>query len=229
MLQRTKSPPKNPYLDLWAWSCKNLEWAGPVPETRDVRQSHHVLPVFYHHFGCICPTYEALSLIRQLAHRRPPADGGSERKPDTQRRPRPIFDVGSGNGYWTYMLRRLGLDVRAIDSGVSAWRTVWIPDTIAADGVTYLREQGSGGGSDGVLLLVYPQVGGDFTGRCLRAYAGDSVVVAGTQNGNGFTGFGDETVDVWVARELDGWEKIVQIPLPSFAGKDEALYVFVRS
>ena len=81
-----------------------------------------------------------------------------------------------------------------------------------------------------MLLLVYPQVGADFTGRVLRAYEGDAVVVAGTQNGNGFTGFRGETVAEWMEREMagKGWRRVVQLPLPSFAGKDEALFVFLR-
>ena len=29
-----------------------------------------------------------------------------------------------------------------------------------------------------------------------------------------------------MAREMSEWQKIFQIPLPSFAGKDEALFAF---
>jgi len=53
-------------------------------------------------------------------------------------------------------------------------------------------------------------------------------VVAGTQNGNGFTGFRDCVVDEWVAREMPEFELVLRMPLPSFAGKDEALFVFKR-
>lgn len=37
-------------------------------------------------------------------------------------------------------------------------------------------------------------------------------------------------MDEYMDREHseDGWKKIVQIPLPSFAGKDEAMFVFQR-
>ena len=57
---------------------------------------------------------------------------------------------------------------------------------------------------------------------------GDTVVCAGTQNANGFTGFATETIAQWMAREMPEFEKIVQIPLPSFAAKDEALFVFQK-
>jgi hypothetical protein len=79
-----------------------------------------------------------------------------------------------------------------------------------------------------VLLLVYPQATGDFTGPILKQFEGDTIVVAGTQNGNGFTGFQDQGVDEWVERDLGAFELAMRIPLPSFAGKDEGLFVFKR-
>ncbi|TGJ78925.1 hypothetical protein E0Z10_g9836, partial [Xylaria hypoxylon] len=39
-----------------------------------------------------------------------------------------------------------------------------------------------------------------------------------------YTGFRDMTMDEFMAREHgDEWVKVVQVPLPSFPGKDEAL------
>lgn len=57
---------------------------------------------------------------------------------------------------------------------------------------------------------------------------GDTIICAGTQNANGFTAFEKETIAEWMAREMPDFEKVCQIPLPSFAGKDEALFVFDR-
>jgi len=147
------------------------------------------------------------------------------------------------------MLRRMGdekkpVNVVPVDSGLSEWRTMWIGDTIMADGIKYLQQHQDG--RDQVLLLVYPQVGADFTGKVLRAYSkckpwcviahetdgiteGDIIIVAGTQNTNGFTAFARETIAQWMAREMSAFEKVLQIPLPSFAGKDEALFVFQKS
>jgi len=144
------------------------------------------------------------------------------------------------------MLRRLGdekkpVKVVPVDSGLSEWRTVWIGDTVVSDGVKYLQQHQDG--KDQVLLLVYPQVGADFTGKVLRAYSkctviswivdltnaipeGDTIVVAGTQNANGYTAFAKETIAEWMAREMPRFVKVLQIPLPSFAGKDEALFCF---
>ncbi|KAF2849691.1 hypothetical protein T440DRAFT_508522 [Plenodomus tracheiphilus IPT5] len=217
---------KNPYLTLWTYSCHTLEYAGPLPSTTHTKISHHVLPIFYHHFGCIVPSYAALHVLAKLAQPSKPS-----KEPV-----RPILDIGSGNGYWTFMLRHFpveelggaakALDVRAVDSGLSEYRVSWVRDTVRVDGVKYLESMEGGKGC--VLLLVYPQATGGFTEKVLRAFEGDVIVVAGTQNGNGFTGFTDVRVDEWVEGNLGAFELTLRIPLPSFAGKDEGLFVFQR-
>ncbi|KAK5447909.1 hypothetical protein LTS15_009408 [Exophiala xenobiotica] len=200
---------QNPALDFWAYLCLALEYAGPNANTALLKSSHHMLPVYMHHFGCVVPSYESLQIINKLAAGRH------------------VLDMGSGNGYWTFMLRRSGVNVVAVDSGQSRWRTTWIEDTVATDGVQYLRKRS--GCPDHVLLLVYPIVGGDFTRKVLDAFTGNTIVVAGTQNGNGYTGFKDMMVDEYMAREKPSWEKVSQVPLPSFAGKDDALFAFRRN
>ncbi|KAF3905910.1 hypothetical protein ABW21_db0200202 [Orbilia brochopaga] len=199
----------NPYLDFWRWSCHNLEWCGPNDATANLQTSHHILPIFMHHFGCVCPSYESIEVIKTLSKKRS------------------IIDMGSGNGYWTYMLRRAGLTVAAVDNMQSLWRTMWIEDTVVEDGIKYLKRKNSG--KEDVLLLVYPIVSLDFTRQILAGYAGDVICIAGTQNANGYTAFKDVTVAEYFEKEMKHFERIVQIPLPSFAGKDEALYVFVRN
>lgn len=178
--------------------------------------SHHVLPIFMHHFGCATPSHEALEILRILT------DG------------RAVADIGSGNGYWTFMLRGYGLTVHAVDNMQSEWRVNWIDDTAITDGVKWLQKNNKG--KDMVLLLVYPVVGGgigggtegSFTRNLVAAYEGDTIAVVGTQNRNGYTGFKGMTMDEYMAREKKDWTTVVQMPLPSFAGKDEALYVFQR-
>ncbi|KAK8024143.1 hypothetical protein PG993_012209 [Apiospora rasikravindrae] len=238
-LKKAGAAPSNPYLTFLNWACRNLEWAGPSPESEAVRSAHHVLPVLMHHFGCVCPSHEALSILKEVA-------GG-----------RDVLDVGSGNGYWTFMLRQYCSSsttaapkssksqkdqeapkqeqkILPIDNAQSAWRANWVPDTLVADGVSYL--QSHQGGKDAVLLLVYPIVGGGvaggeeggFTRNLLRAYQGDTLAVAGTQNHNGYTGFRDRSMDEFMAQEAPAWVKVTQVPLPSFPGKDEALFVYQR-
>ncbi|KAL8831465.1 MAG: hypothetical protein Q9170_005280 [Blastenia crenularia] len=198
----------NPYYDYWAWSCRNLEWAGPTADTVLVKQSHHILPVFMHHFGCVVPSHEALEALKQSA------------------RGRKVLDLASGNGYWTYMLRRLGVQVDAVDSLQSRYRSLWISDTIVEDGEKYLKANKAA--KEALLLLVYPIVNSSFTAKVLHAYDGHTICVVGTQNRNGYTAFGDKIIDEYLAVEKPTYMKTVQIPLPSFAGKDEALFIFER-
>lgn len=202
----------NPYLDFWEWSCLALEWCGPCKSSERVLTSHHVLPIFMHHFGCVTPSHESLEIIKTLA------DG------------RDIADMGSGNGYWTFMLRRYGLTVHPVDNMQSEWRVKWVDDTAISDSCTWLKRHGHG--KDMVLLLVYPVVGGGsdgaFTRELVNTYKGDIIAVVGTQNGNGYTGFRSMTMDQYMEREKPEWTRIAQISLPSFPGKDEALFVFQR-
>lgn len=154
------------------------------------------------------PSCESLEVIRQIAGKRT------------------VIEIGSGNGYWTYMLRRMGVSVQAVDNLQSEYRTMWISDTLINDGESYLREKK--GCKDQVLLLVYPIVSSDFTSRILDTFKGDTICVAGTQNKNGYTAFKDRTIDDYMKTEKADYERTIQIPLPSFPGKDEALYVFER-
>lgn len=154
------------------------------------------------------PSYESLEVIKQSAGKRA------------------VVEIGSGNGYWTYMLRRMRVSVQAVDNQHSEYRTMWIGDTLVKDGEQYLKEKK--GCKDDLLLLVYPIVSSDFTSGILDTYKGDTVCVAGTQNRNGYTAFRDRTIDKYMKVEKADYEKTIQIPLPSFAGKDEALYVFER-
>ncbi|KAI0379114.1 hypothetical protein F5Y04DRAFT_260468 [Hypomontagnella monticulosa] len=228
--------PPNPYLTFLNWSARNLEWAGPSRAAAlGGNRAHHVLPVLMHHFGCASPSHEALEILRLLS-------AGRE-----------ILDVGSGGGYWSFMLRAYGVRAVAVDSAQSSWRVTWVADTVVADGAEYLRKRrksnksqkmGDKGNSapvpdpeEAVLLLVYPIVGGElaggeeggFTRRMIDVYAGDTLAVVGTQNRSGYTGFRDMSMDEYMEREHSSeWIKVVQIALPSFPGKDEALFVFQR-
>lgn len=218
----------NPYLDFWAHSCQMTAFLGPLPDPSYsdpanaptpnptqpslimAKRTHPVLPVFYHHFGCVVPTYDALYIISQLA-----AESGSA-----------VIDMASGNGYWTYMLRRMKLDVVAVDSMASEYRTMWISDTVKSDGVEYLKKNGGVKGK--ILLMVYMITAGTLTKRVVQAYRGDTIVVVGTQNANRFTGFSDCTAEEWFEKEMPGWELTCRIAMPSFAGKDEALFVWKK-
>jgi hypothetical protein len=209
---------RNPYYDIWAFTCEQISFMGPLSDPSyanpaAAKMSHPILPVLYHHFGCAVPTYEALSIISNLVK-----DTGADG----------VIDLGSGNGYWSYMLRSMGIRTTAVDNMISEYRTMWIHDHVKMDGVKFLKQSKKNSGDHDILLMVYPVVAGNFTSKAIKAYNGDSVVIVGTQNGNRFTGFSDCTVEEWFVAQMPGWELFCRVAMPSFAGKDDAMFVWRR-
>jgi hypothetical protein len=137
-----------------------------------------------------------------------------------------VIDMASGNGYWTCMLRRMGVNTVAVDNMASEYRMMWISDTVKADGVAHLQKHNSGRGK--VLLMVYLVTAGTFTKRLLNEYKGDVLVVVGTQNANRYTGFADCSTEEYFEREMKDWDLVSRIAMPSFAGKDDAMFVWKR-
>ena len=217
---KTTCAPLNPYFSFWSYTCNTLAWCGPTPfPNLTPHKSHPILPILMHHFACAVPSHESLTLLTRLATGRT------------------IVDIGSGTGYWTFMLRQYGATCVAIDNGQSAWRTMWVDDTVPAEGTQWLGRHENRGGEDMLVLVVYPIVGGGLAGGTeggfmrglMRACNANTIAVVGTQNRNGYTAFRDMTVDEFMEKEHGNcWEKAVQVPLPSFAGKDEALFVFQK-
>jgi len=133
------------------------------------------------------------------------------------------------------------VEVVAVDSGSSVFRTTWIGDTFVYDGPRFLKDckkllppliqnpKAQHGPEDVVLLLVYPPATGEYTESVLKAFKGVAITVAGTINGNGYTGFSQgQTVESWIAANKPEYELNARIPLPSFPGKDDGLTVWIR-
>lgn len=206
----------NPYLDLWTLACHQLGFLGPLGDTgysdpTRSKQSHPLLPIFMHHFGCAIPTYEALQIINLICT---PASFNKKK----------LIDLGSGNGYWSFLLTRMNVPVVSVDDVSSSWRTSWPIPTVKADAIQWLRETET---ADMVMMLVYPVTANQFTERAIQGFMGSTIVVVGTLNGNGYTGFAKVTVEEWM-KERGGWEVMVKIAVPSFPGKDDGLIVFQR-
>jgi len=51
-------------------------------------------------------------------------------------------------------------------------------------------------------------------------------VIVGTQNTNRYTGFRDCTAEEWFEVEMQSWSLTCRIALPSFAGKDDAMFIW---
>lgn len=91
----------NPYYDIWAQLCRETGFVGPLSdhiyEREDMgKAGHPIMMVLYAHFGCAPPSYESLKILELLVK--------SEGKAG-------VVEIGSGCGYWAYMLRKLGVTV----------------------------------------------------------------------------------------------------------------------
>ena len=75
---------------------------------------------------------------------------------------------------------------------------------------------------------MYPTWLYSFTERLLKCFAGDIIVIAGTQAANGCAAFGSHIVDDWAASKLPHFGFVLRVPLPSFVARDDALFVFER-
>ena len=213
---KLKKDHTNPYYDVWSWTCQYTRFLGPLPDhgyanPKNASHSHPMLPVLYHHFGCVCPSFEALSIIQQLV---------------TFTGRKGVLEMASGNGYWAYMLRRMQVDTVAVDNLEAKWRTIWIEDTVQMNGVDYMKR--NNGVSDRILLMVYMVTKGDFTKQVLKLFKGNTIVIAGTQNANRYTSFSEQTVEEYFEKEMNDWRMVLRIALPSFAGKDEGLFVYQK-
>lgn len=120
----------------------------------------------------------------------------------------------------------MDINTVAVDNMASEYRTMWISDTVKADAVAHLQKHN--GGREKVLLMVYMVTAGTLTKRLLKEYMGELVVVVGTQNANRYTGFADCTAEEFFEREMKQWELVCRLAMPSFAGKDEGMFVWKR-
>lgn len=104
-------------------------------------------------FSCSIPNEQALDKLKALS---------------------PIIEIGSGSGYWAYLLTHKGADVVAVDNHTehlwtygNDWRTMWFDKTIEADGYKFLQD--NNGMSERTLFLCWPRVDTDilsmFRGR----------------------------------------------------------------
>lgn len=135
----------------------------------------------------------------------------------------PLLEVGSGNGYWAWELRKAGVDVVATDlqgagrywrSGPwSSWTSVEQMDPAEAIRTYPTRS----------LLMVWPDSGREWPAEALRAYRGDRVLYVGEAPG-GRTG----NYDFHSVLLADfACESVFQIP--RFYRQQDQLWVWKRS
>ena len=209
-----RDPVGNPYLDAFE------RWRA-TPHDPEVRED------LTRTFGFAIPDVDALLLIENHA-------------------PVGVIEIGAGTGYWARMLADRGVDVVAFDiapppSEANAWfagEEPWFP--VAAGDHSMVESF-----AERTLLLVWPTRNEDWAADAAQRYlevGGQRLVYVGEPPG-GRTGdlrlhalldlvaaclacaYGVTNVPC-TCSVVDRWRLLSEIPLPSWDGRDDRMYVF---
>ncbi len=125
----------------------------------------------------------------------------------------PILEVGSGSGYWAFLLRSKCVDIVAIDdrSSPSQWKIDWFPMTQVIDAHKYLQKHA--GCSDRSLFLCWPLYGDEI----LSLFKGRYLIIIGEPSGS-----------CWTLSDDSGWELTQTIEIPTWPGCHDRMYVYKR-
>jgi hypothetical protein len=128
------------------------------------------------------------------------------------RHARQIVEIGSGSGYWAWMLEQAGIRVQAFDAAPP--RLTWHP-VLPGTGTDAARYP------DHTLLLCWPPWGTDMAFDALRGYSGHTVVYIGEW----MLGSADARFFALLCAEFDA---VDGAELPQWYMRDDRLLVFRR-
>ncbi len=210
----------NPYLRLFL-SLAHLLYLDQLPglqperefeewEWREIATAHWQLEKkresATQHFAWAIPN---LSALQEIAHH------GS------------IIELGCGNGYWAWLLRKMGVDILACDplaagdpgSHRDAGTTAWTE--LLTAGVEILSAPGH---RERTLFLCWPPPFSSMAADCLKLYQGNRLLYVGEEPGGCC---GDEEFEELIRRD---WllEKRVNIPRGPAPFVKDSLYVYRR-
>lgn len=138
----------------------------------------------------------------------------------------PFIEIGSGNGYWSYEMKRFGIDViptdkfNIINNPYDFQPIVW-DEVFQVDAVTAVKNYAK----ERSLLTVWPSYKQNWHDHALRFYhkfGGQTVVFCGESKG-GCTGS-----DRFHDRLSKFWNKHCDIDIPSWGGIHDSLTVWKR-
>jgi hypothetical protein len=149
-----------------------------------------------------------------------PTEGALE----TIARRAPIVELGAGNGYWTFLLRRRGVDCVAYDlappdrgPNPNAFRPfTWT--RVEQGDVDVLAEH-----ADRALFVCWPSYRDPFAARALAAYSGSTFIYVGEPAG------GHTADDAFFNLLQRAWRPVEELALPNWPGTGDSLTVYVRA
>ena len=129
------------------------------------------------------------------------------------RNARRVIEIGSGSGYWAWMLAAAGVDIIAFDvtPPTVAWYPVYVGDARIA-----------GSFPDRALLLCWPPWRSSMAVDALDAYAGDTVIFIGEWMG----GCADERFFAQLATQF---QLVDGTCIPQWFARDDRLWIFRRA
>ena len=90
-----------------------------------------------------------------------------------------VLEIGAGSGYWSYELRRFGIDAVATDPQLTRYATggweLQYVEVDKLDGIAALDKYGH----DLTLMMVWPDYESTWSSDVLSAYEGDQAIICG--------------------------------------------------
>lgn len=125
----------------------------------------------------------------------------------------PIIEIGSGSGYWAFLLRQKGVDVLAVDNMSETFEKRWLSDIVVKDGTTFLKS--NNGCANRTLLLCWPRDADNI----IEAFQGDTIIWIGEIGGSTWY-FQDDA--------LEEWEMKQEVMIPTWPGVHDTMNVYKR-
>ncbi len=130
----------------------------------------------------------------------------------------PIVEIGAGTGYWSYLMRQVGIDVVSYDQKPY--------NNHFCEGQWAEVKKGSGSKaslhSDRTLLLCWPPMS-NMASQSLNAYQGNTVIYIGESHG------GCTADDKFFEEIHKNWKDVEEYGVPQWPGLHDWLNVYKRN
>lgn len=142
----------------------------------------------------------------------------------------PIVEIGCGNGYWAYLLRKLEVDIIAVDKVVDD-STAW---TNIVKGNPKILQQDNCKNRN--LFLCYPDEDRSMAEKCLKYFVGDIILhvgemihTGGTNSGQPQIPFGRTTSADFQIKLAENFHCLLVAEIPRFPFSNDTISVWKRT
>jgi hypothetical protein len=140
----------------------------------------------------------------------------------------PIVEIGAGNGYWAFLLRSMGVEVKAFDLQTNLNTNKYFKPNRDRDEPRHWTKVEQGGSekaqeySDHALFLCWPPYNDDMAINTLKAYSGDTLIYVGEDS------YGCTANKAFFEYLAKGWERIELVSIPTWSLAGDFLTVYRR-